>query len=362
MRLFQRYVKILMAGFVLLFFASCKGGGVAPSLLSASELVSYSITPQTTFVPKGQNIQFKATGTYGDNSTKDISSLVSWTVDDGSVAAISATGLMSNSWAGTSGTKIINVTAAYLGNVKTAKVTIVLATLSSIYVNPGSVTVNPGGAGNVVVLANFSDGSTLDVTSSVTWSSSAAGVATASAGVVSGGALGSATLTATYSAHTANLAVTVSNGASGGGTTLGTGLKGDYYNGINFNTFFGTRLDSTVNFDWGQGVNNLGQPSLFSVRWTGQIRAEKSEVYTFYTQSDDGVRIWVDGVKLIDAWTDHSTREDVAISTVNWTADSLHTVVVEYYENAGYSVIALKWSSPTTAKQVVPQQFLYPAP
>jgi hypothetical protein len=361
MKLLKLYVLCLLAIGIL---AGCKGGGVAPSLLSASELVSYSITPQTTFVPKGQNIQFKATGTYGDNSTQDISSLVSWTVDDATVASFSASGLMSNTWAGTSGTKIVNVSAAYLGTIKTAKVTIVVATINSIYVNPGSVTVNPGGTGNVVVLGNYSDGSTIDITNSVTWSSSASGVATGSAGVITGGTLGSATLTASYSGKTANLAVTVSNGAAGGGITLGSGLKGDYYDQITLDPtkFYGTRTDSVIDFSWAGGMNNLGQSTYFSVRWSGKVRAEKSETYTFYTQSDDGVRLYIDGVAVIDNFTLHATTENTSTSTFAWAADSTHDIVVEYFQNAGTSVMQLKWSSATTAKQIVPQQFLYPAP
>lgn len=366
MNLLKRYVK-LVVGIGLLAIVSCgKSGGNAPDLLSstAPTFVSYAVTPLNTFVPKGQALQFTATGTFSDGSTRNISSLVSWTVDDNSVAAISSTGLMSNSWTGTSGIKVINVSAAYLGTIITTKATIVLATLSSIYVNPNSITVNPSSTGSVTVMANYSDGSTLDVTSSVTWSSSNSSIATGSAGTITGGALGSATLTATYSAHTANLAVTVSNGTSGGGTTLGTGLKGDYYNGITLapGSLYGTRIDSTVDFNWGTGLNNLGQPAYFSIRWTGQIRAEKSETYTFYTQSDDGVRLYVDGTLVINNFTDHATTENVSTTTFNWTAGTMHDVVVEYYENQGYAVIQLKWASATTTKQVVPQQFLYPAP
>ncbi|MGZ3690314.1 MAG: PA14 domain-containing protein [Pseudobdellovibrio sp.] len=359
----KRYVEIFVG---LVVFASCKGGGNAPAVTLASNaaptFVSYAVTPNNTFVPKGQNLQFTATATMSDNSTQNISANVSWTVDDNSVASINSSGLMSNSWTGTTGVKVVNVSAAYLGDIKTVKVTIIVASLSSIYVNPNSTTVNPGSTGSVAVIANYSDGSTIDVTSSVSWSSSDASVATGSLGVISGISNGSATLTASYSGHTATLSVTVGSGSSGGGTTTGTGLKGDYYTGIGFSTFYGTRTDSTVNFNWGQGVNNLGQASLFTIRWTGQVKAEKSETYTFYTQSDDGVRLYIDGALVIDNWTDHATTNNTSTSTFAWTAGSMHDVVVEYYENQGYAVIQLSWSSATTAKQIVPQQFLYPAP
>lgn len=369
MNLLKRYVKLIVGlsfGLLALAFASCgKSGGNAPDVLSsgAPALVSYAVTPVNTFVPKGQNLQFTATGTYSDGSKKNITSLVSWTVDDNSISSITSTGLMSNTWAGTSGIKVVNISASYLGTIITTKATIVLATISSIYVNPNAITVNPGATGSVVVIANYSDGSNIDVTSSVTWSSTDSAVATGSAGTISGTTLGSATLTASYSGRTANLAVTVSNGTSGG-TTLGTGLKGEYFDGITLNPaqLYGTRIDSAVDFNWGTGLNNLGQPAYFSIRWTGQIRAEKSETYTFYTQSDDGVRLYIDGTLVINQFTDHASTEHTSTSTFAWTAGTKHDVVVEYYENQGFAVIQLKWSSATTAKQIVPQQNLYPAP
>lgn len=364
MRLTSVFVKIYFVGVLLLGLFGCgKGDGLAPSLSSvAPTLVSFAVTPATSFVPKNSNIQMKTTGTFSDGSTQDISSLVSWTVDDTSVASINSNGLMSNSWTGVSGVKIVNVSAAYLSQIQTAKITITVATLSSIYVNPGTYTVNPGSTGNVTVTGNFSDGSNLDVTNSVTWSSSDAAVATANQGVVTGVSVGTATLTASYLGRSNTLAVTVSNGSGGGGTILGTGLKADYYDGIAFNTFYGTRVDSSVNFAWAGGMNNLGQTAYFSVRWSGQLRAEKSETYTLYTQSDDGVRVYIDGVAVIDNFTLHSSTENTSTTTFNWVADSKHDIVVEYFQNAGTSIMQLKWSSATTPKTVIAQPFLYPAP
>ncbi len=354
-------VRIYIAAIFFLLSACAKSGGVAPDFASnvtSAKLVSFAVTPTNTFVPKNQNIKLTATGTYDDGTTKDISSLVSWSVDTTNIASISASGVMSNSWTGTSGIKVVNVTAALDGISHSSVISITVATITSLYVNPSTITVNPSTNQNVTVNANFSDGSTVDVTTSVTWQTTNSAVATANLGTVSGFALGSATLTATYSTQSAALAVTVSNGTAGG-VTLGNGLAGEYYDGINFNTFYGSRTDSTVDFNWGTGLNNLGQAAYFSVRWSGQIRAQKSETYTFYTQSDDGVRLYIDGVRVINNWSDHATTENTSSTTFNWTADSMHTVVVEYYENYGYAVIQLKWSSATTPKAVVPQQFLY---
>ena len=48
----------------------------------------------------------------------------------------------------------------------------------------------------------------------------------------------------------------------------------------------------------------------FSARWIGQVEAQFTGTYTFYTQSDDGVRLWVNGQLLVNNWTNHSVTEN----------------------------------------------------
>ena len=40
----------------------------------------------------------------------------------------------------------------------------------------------------------------------------------------------------------------------------------------------------------------------FSVRWEGQVKIDESSKYTFYTISDDGVRLFIDGKNIINNW------------------------------------------------------------
>ena len=72
----------------------------------------------------------------------------------------------------------------------------------------------------------------------------------------------------------------------------GTGLRGDYYDNMDFTQLGLVRLDPVVNFSWGNGspAPQIGVDT-FSVRWTGQVEPYYSETYTFYTNTDDGVRI-----------------------------------------------------------------------
>ncbi|MDQ3814259.1 MAG: PA14 domain-containing protein, partial [Armatimonadota bacterium] len=140
----------------------------------------------------------------------------------------------------------------------------------------------------------------------------------------------------------------------------GTGLTGTYYNNQDFTGTTVTRVDPRVQFDWGTASP---APSLdadtFSVRWTGQVQAQVSQLYTFYTRSDDGVRLWVNGQLLVNNWTDHGVEENSG--TIQLAAGAKYAIKMEFYEGGGEAVAHLLWSSPTTAKQAVPQSQLYPS-
>ena len=140
----------------------------------------------------------------------------------------------------------------------------------------------------------------------------------------------------------------------------GIGLRADYYNTINLSGNIAlTRTDATVNFDWqfGSPASAVGTDN-FSTRWSGQVLAAYSETYTFYTSSDDGVRVWVNGQKLIDNWTDHGTTENSG--TIALVAGQKYSIVMEYYEKGGGAVAKLLWSGASTPKTVIPQSYLYP--
>jgi hypothetical protein len=120
-----------------------------------------------------------------------------------------------------------------------------------------------------------------------------------------------------------------------------------------------TRTDSTINYNWGNYSPPGIGPDTFSARWTGQVKPGYSETYTFYTTSDDGIRLWVNGQLVINNWTDHPPTENSG--QIALTAGQKYDIKMEYYENGGGAVAKLWWSSPSLAKQIVPQTRLYPA-
>ncbi len=92
-----------------------------------------------------------------------------------------------------------------------------------------------------------------------------------------------------------------------GASTLaaGTGLLASYYKSKHFNGSSFTRTDPQVDFQWGEDSPDASlSHNTFSVRWEGELEAVYSQTYTFKTVTDDGVRLWVDGVLLIDDWTE----------------------------------------------------------
>ncbi|MEO5821257.1 MAG: PQQ-dependent sugar dehydrogenase [Vicinamibacteraceae bacterium] len=143
-----------------------------------------------------------------------------------------------------------------------------------------------------------------------------------------------------------------------GGT--GTGLAATYYDNVDFTGTTVVRTDPTVNFDWASGspAPAIGVDT-FSARWTGQVQPQFSETYTFYTQSDDGVRLWVNNVLLVNNWTDHALTENSG--TIALTAGQRYDIRMEFFETGGLATARLLWSSTSTPKAAVPTSRLYPS-
>lgn len=139
----------------------------------------------------------------------------------------------------------------------------------------------------------------------------------------------------------------------------GIGLTGTYFSGPGFSGTSVTRIDPTVNFNWGAGspIQGVGTDR-WSARWTGQIEAEVSGSHTFHVRSDDGARLWVNDVLVVDDWTDHSSR--VSQGTIQLQGGKRYTIRLEYHDTTGAAGVRLLWSAPGITRQVVPASQLFP--
>ncbi len=158
-----------------------------------------------------------------------------------------------------------------------------------------------------------------------------------------------------------------------GASTSGNGLNGSYQNytpcpgaspaSAAFSGVGYTRLDPTINFNWGTG--GPGAPianNCFTVRWVGYVVPPSTGAYRFRTITDDGIRVWVDGYTMINNWTDHSSTTDTS-GTLTLTAGQPYPIVVDFNENGGDAIMRLFWDLPggATTYVNVPTANLTPA-
>lgn len=138
----------------------------------------------------------------------------------------------------------------------------------------------------------------------------------------------------------------------------GDGLSAEYFSDTSLSNLALTRIDSSVDFDWGLSAPDAAVPvDGFSARWTGFVQAQYSESYSFHTSSDDGVRLWVNGELLVDSWVDRTLAEDRA--NIQLQAGQYYAITVEYYDSIGNAITQLQWSSTSQVKQVIPQARLF---
>ncbi len=181
--------------------------------VTAATLVSLTVIPANPSVAKGTAQQFTVTGTYTDNSTQDLTALVTWSVSDPSIAAISnAAG--TNGLAATLATGPVTITAN-LGTVAgSTGLTVTPATLVSIAVIPGNPSIADGTTQQFAATGTYTDASTQPLTSTATWGSSDITVATISNaagtnGLASSTGQGTVTITATVGSIAGSTPLTV---------------------------------------------------------------------------------------------------------------------------------------------------------
>jgi large repetitive protein len=143
-------------------------------------------------------------------------------------------------------------------------------------------------------------------------------------------------------------------------SNTGTGLTGQYFNNITLSGAPVLQRTEAVNFGWstnspGPGVN----VNQFSVRWTGKVEATATGKFQFQTASNDGVRLWINGVLVINNWTNHATVNDTS-AAISLTQNQRYAVTMEFYDASGAAVARLRWKRPgQTTYAAVPASRLY---
>ena len=139
----------------------------------------------------------------------------------------------------------------------------------------------------------------------------------------------------------------------------GRGVRGYYYNNTSANGAPALQRTDRVNFTWsgspGPGVN----ADHFSARWLGTLEAPVTGSYEIQTDSDEGIRVWIDGALVIDHLTAHLRTTDTS-AAIQLTAGTKYSIRIDYYDLTGDAVAILRWSIPGSSSfAVVPRDRLY---
>jgi outer membrane protein OmpA-like peptidoglycan-associated protein len=128
----------------------------------------------------------------------------------------------------------------------------------------------------------------------------------------------------------------------------GDGLKGEYYDGREFEKLVVSRRDATLDFDW-HGTRPVAglTPDDFSVRWTGWLVPPTTGRYVLHISVDDGIRLWLNDRQLLDDWHGHSLNYYQV--EVDLKAGEPYALRVDYCQHAQATQARLAWLPPASA-------------
>ncbi len=142
-------------------------------------------------------------------------------------------------------------------------------------------------------------------------------------------------------------------------TTVGPGIgvQARYFKGVDLaGDPILTAKENSIDHNWGSGEVAGGLKDSVSARWTADLEAPLTETVELITTTDDGVRLWLNGRRVINVWTAHSSADEVA--RVDLVAGQFYRIKMEWFENSGNAVAQLSWRSPSIARQIIPAGIL----
>lgn len=119
------------------------------------------------------------------------------------------------------------------------------------------------------------------------------------------------------------------------------GLYGEYFD--RYHDLVVSRVDPAIDAVWGMAAPDPGiGVDRFSIRWSGWLTAPSTDTYTIATETDDGVRLFLDDELVLADWTPHFvTRNEVQVELAAGVAVPIR---LEYFEIDLDASARLVWS------------------
>jgi uncharacterized protein YjdB len=313
---------------------------------AAANLVSIAISPLASSVPVNTSQQFNAVGAYSDGSTSDLTALVTWTSSSTATATINMSGLLAAVAAGST-----NVSATFAGVSQSISVAITAPSIVSVTVTPDGLTLGIGINLQFTATATYSDGSSQDLSSGVTWSSSSPLVTTINnSGLASTVAAGSTTITASVGAfsdtstvtvvpaHLVSIVVTPATPSIALGTTLQFTAVGGFDDGstqLLTSLTWSSSSTSVTSIDFTGFASSTGAGTATITATSGGVTGSASLTVTSATLVSIAVSPANSSMAVgttkqftaIGAFSDSSTQD--ITSTVTWTSSSAVSATID---------------------------------
>jgi signal transduction histidine kinase/CheY-like chemotaxis protein/ligand-binding sensor domain-containing protein len=116
------------------------------------------------------------------------------------------------------------------------------------------------------------------------------------------------------------------------------------------------RVDRVVDFPVASGAALTPFTNGCFIRWTGRVHVAEAAEYTFYLESDDGSRLFLDDQRVVNNAGVHGMQERSGRISLS---GGDHELRLEYFDQGGGGGCRLSWSSPTLRKEIVPANVLF---
>jgi hypothetical protein len=134
------------------------------------------------------------------------------------------------------------------------------------------------------------------------------------------------------------------------------GLFTEYFDDMALSVPISTAISPNIDFDWDASSPLPSiDPETFSIRFTGILTVSTPGTYQFRACVEDAIRLWIDGIQIMDDWTPQSEHNTTAALPL---ASGSRPFRLEYFARFGNAALRLFWTPPGSTESIIPPSAL----